>query len=211
MPKERREVSFWDSFHSLYQMGPAKHRTYLLERMRQLGIESFLDVGCGTGPLYQLNGLLERPFWYKGTDYSWAMIEQCHKHFPGGNFEVQDARKLKEKDNSWDGVVLMHCLDHLDDYKAAINEATRVAKKYVVIILWRDFVGEYTHLNNKNRMNKNEGEPDWEDTYLQEYSKEALYDAFKEAKLKVIEETSGEVINDPGKYNFIFWLEKYDQ
>lgn len=215
MPKER---TFWDSFHSQYQMGPSKHRLYLLDKMLELGVENFLDVGCGTGPLYDLvantPGLPgsftdnKWPFHYKGTDYSWAMIEQAQKAFPEGDFEVQDARKLKEHDTSWDAVVLMHCLDHLDDYQAAINEAARVSKKYVVIILWRNFAAVGTNLNNKNRMNKNEGEPDWEDTHLQEYSREALEEAFKKAGLRVIEETSGEVINDPGKYNFIFWLEK---
>lgn len=198
------EKTFWDSFHTQYQMGNAKHRQYLLDRMRELDVVSFLDVGCGTGPLYELN----KHFIYKGVDYSWAMIEQCQKHFPEGDFDVQDARKLREPDNSWDCVVLMHCLDHLDDYKAAIREAARVSRRYVVIILWRDFVSDGTRLNNKNRMNKNDGDPDWEDTHLQEYSKEALYEAFKESGLRVIEETSGEKINDPGKYNYIFWLEK---
>lgn len=204
----KKEVSFWDSFHSLYQHGPAKHRTYLLNRLEELGVDSFLDVGCGTGPLYELNQQLESPFVYKGTDYSWAMIEQAQQHFPKGDFEVQDARKLTERDGSWDAVVLMHCLDHLDDYKAAIREAARVSNKYVVIILWRSFVGSGTNLNDKNMMNKEPGESPWQDTYLQEYSREALLEAFKLAKLKVIDETSGDKVNDPGKYNFIWWLEK---
>jgi SAM-dependent methyltransferase len=209
-----KERTFWDSFHSQYQMGPSKHRNYLLTRMKELGINSFLDVGCGTGPLYDLiknrppQGTFAWKFKYKGTDYSWAMIEQCKLHFVEGNFEVQDARKLNEKDSSWDAVVLMHCLDHLDDYQAAIREATRVAKKYVVIILWRDFVGAGTHLNDKNMMNKNEGDEPWEDTHLQEYSRETLAEEFEKNGLKIIEETSGEAVNDPGKYNFIYWLEK---
>lgn len=205
----RKERTFWDSFHSSYQMGPSKHRLYLLNRMKELGVGGFLDVGCGTGPLYDLNK--DFKFSYKGTDYSWAMIEQCELAFPEGDFEVQDARKLKEKDNSWDAVVLMHCLDHLDDYKAAIREAARVSSKYVVIILWRDFVGADTHLNDKNMMNKEPGDEPWEDTYLQEYSREALEAAFRESGLRIIEETSGEEINDPGKYNFIYWLEKEEQ
>lgn len=212
--ESRKEVVFWDSFHSLYQMGPSKHRTYLLDKLKELKVESFLDVGCGTGPLYDL--IKNSPsnvgwnFNYKGTDYSWAMIEQCQKHFPNGDWEVQDARELNEASNSWDAVVLMHCLDHLDNYQAAIQEATRVAKKYVVIILWRNFAAVGTNLNNKNMMNKNPGEEPWEDTHLQEYSREVLLEEFAKNNLKIIEETQGEVINDPGKYNYIFWLEKYE-
>jgi ubiquinone/menaquinone biosynthesis C-methylase UbiE len=206
-----KERTFWDSFHSQYQMGDSKHRSYLLNNLRYvLKAESMLDVGCGTGPLYQLIKEKKLRLKYKGTDYSWAMIEQCQLHFPEGDFEVQDARKLEENAGSWDAVVLMHCLDHLDDYQSAIREAARVAKKYVVIVLWRDFVTDGTRLNDRNMMNKEEGEKPWEDTYLQEYSREVLEEEFKKNNLKIIEETSGEVINDPGKYNFIYWLEKND-
>ncbi len=205
---QNKERTYWDSFHSLYQHGPAKHRTYLFKRLEELGVDGFLDVGCGTGPLYELNIQLQSPFVYKGTDYSWAMIEQAKKAFPDGDFEVQDARKLLEKDGTWDAVVLMHCLDHLDNYKAAISEAARVSNKYVVIILWRDFVSGGTRLNNRNMMNKNEGDEPWEDTHLQEYSRESLWEAFSLANLKVVEEVGGEVINDPGKYNWMVVLEK---
>lgn len=199
-----KERTFWDTFHSLYQHGPNKHRLYLLKKMKELGCESFLDVGCGTGPLYELN---KDELKYKGTDYSWAMIEQAKKHFPDGDFEVQDARKMTEKDNSWDCVVSMHCLDHLDDHRSAIKELARVAKKYVIIVLWRGFVGQ-DRINDRNMMNKSEGEKPWEDTYLHEYSKEDLVREFAINKLKVIEEVSGDEINDPGKYNWLVVLEK---
>jgi len=142
--------TYWDTFETPYQMGPQKHRLYLMGKMKELGIESFLDVGCGTGPLYELNK--DYGLKYKGTDYSPAMIEIAKESFPEGDWEVQDARKLTEKDNSWDAVVLMHALDHLDDYQAAIFEAARVTSKYVIIILWRSFVAEGVNLNDRNTM-----------------------------------------------------------
>lgn len=199
-----KERTFWETFHSLYQHGPAKHRTYLLKRMHELGVKSFLDTGCGTGPLYELN---KDELKYKGTDYSWAMIEQAKQHFPEGDFEVQDARKLTEPDGSWDCAVSMHCLDHLDDHKAAIAELARVSRKYVIIILWRPFVGQ-DRINDRNMMNKNEGEKPWEDTYLHEYTRDDLLAEFEKNGLTIIEELNDERINDPGKYNWMVVLEK---
>jgi len=175
--------------------------------MKELGVKSFLDTGCGTGPLYELN---KDELKYKGTDYSWAMIEQAKQHFPEGDFEVQDARKLTEPDGSWDCAVSMHCLDHLDDYKAAIAELARVSRKYVIIILWRPFVGQ-DRINDRNMMNKNEGEKPWEDTYLHEYTREDLVAEFEKNGLTIIEELNDERINDPGKYNWMVILEKHDK
>jgi len=214
-------VNFWESedFEQPYQMGMMPHREYLLDLLQEYGVRSILDDGCGTAPLYQLIKETGVPtsdmvtmikrwkFKYKGTDYSRTMIETCKREFPEGDFEVEDARKLTESDNSWDCVVLMHALDHLDDYQAAIKEAARVSKRYVCIILWRGFEqNQYTHLNDRNTFGKKEGEEPWKDTYLQEFSKEALNDAYKLAGLKIVHEK--EIGGDYSKYNYLVSLEK---
>jgi len=200
--------TFWDSFEGLYQMGWSKHRGYLLDWMKSNNVSSFLDVGCGTGPLYELNRDEKYQLRYKGTDYSWAMIDVANEHFPEADpkFEVQDARKLTEPDNSWDCVVLMHCLDHLDDYKAAISEATRVSSKYVIIVLWRPFVADGERLNDRNMMNKEPNEKPWEDTYLHEYSRDLLETEFKKNNLKIIELVTGPEINDGNQCNIMYIL-----
>lgn len=201
--------SFWDSFESPYQMGPQKHRTYMLDLLAEYGVESLLDVGAGTGPVYELIVQRHQPIIYKGTDYSPAMIEIAKELFPEGNWEVEDARDLDEIDNTWDCVLLMHALDHLDNYQAAIAEAARVAKRYVCIILWRPFTAEGTNLNDRNMMNKKDGEEPWEDTHLQEYSKEALETEFQKNLLKIVHIAEGEAINsDASHYNFLYLLEK---
>ncbi len=204
--------NFWDSFEGRYQMGEQKHRVYMLDLLKEKGIESLLDDGCGTAPIYELITNNEDGRWdnikkYLGTDYSPAMIEICKKEFPYGQFSIEDARHLSQQDGTYDCVLLMHALDHLDDYKAAIKEAARVSKKYVCIILWRGFVAEGTHLNDRNMMGKKEGENPWEDTYLQEYSQQALEDAFADAGLSIEEIAQGDKINsDHSKYNFLYLL-----
>lgn len=214
--------NYWDYLSSngqTYQMGAQSHRVYLLDVLKQLAVKSILDVGCGTGPIYQLiKDTLqdEVPRWhfkYKGTDYSEGMIEVCKKEFPKGDWEVQDARHLLEKDNSWECVLLMHCLDHLDDYQMAIKEASRVAKKYVLIVLWRGInynEGAVNNLNDKNMYGKEEGEEPWEDTHLQDFAYEPLRRAFDEAGLRVVFKEDGEVVNKEGRYNTVILLDKSD-
>lgn len=223
LPDNFKARTYWESedFSRPYQMGAQKHRIYLLDLLKQKGVYNLLDVGCGTGPIYQLiketwdttdDGITELPRWkftYKGTDYSRQMIATAQELFPDGNFEVQDARQLSEKDNSYDCVLLMHALDHLDNYQAAIKEAARVSKKYVCIVLWRGFVNQGTNLNPRNTYGKQEGEAPWEDTYLQEYSKESLEEAFQEAGLVIEEIAEGDNLNsDQSHYNFLYLLRK---
>jgi hypothetical protein len=99
-------------------------------------------------------------------------------------------------------------LDHLDDYQSAINEAARVAKKYVLIVLWRGFTNSgQNNLNDRNDFGRDDG-GHWEDTHLQDYSKERLLEAFQKAGLKLEFETSGVEINHEGKNNTLFLLSK---
>lgn len=208
----KKPRTYWDTFDTSYQMGEQKHRAYMLDLLKEKGVMSLLDVGMGTAPIFDLIVNNPEHRWdnikqYKGTDYSYAMVDVAKEMFPYGHFEVQDARSLKEAPNSWDCVLLMHSLDHLDDYQAAIAEAARVAKKYVCIILWRGFVNEGTNLNPRNMYGKEEGEEPWEDTYLQEYSREALDEEFKKNNLQVELEVNGDEINsDQSKYNWLVLL-----
>ena len=49
MDKIRR--TYWESedFAVQYQMGPQKHRIYILDKLADLRVNTLLDVGCGTG------------------------------------------------------------------------------------------------------------------------------------------------------------------
>lgn len=193
--------TYWDTFNGAYQMGRMTHRMFLLNKFIELGDKRFLDVGCGTGPLYEIIKDDNLGLEYKGVDYSYAMIDVCRNLFPEGNFEVGDARDLQEEDNHWDAVVLMHSLDHLDDYQSAIKEACRVAKNHVFLILWRSLLEKGTHLNSINTMGRDDP---WEDTHLQEYSREVLVDEFSKNGFKVLEEVADDRVNEPGRHNYLF-------
>ncbi len=180
----------------------------MLDRLKEKGVKSILDVGCGTGPLYEIIRNMKYPFFYKGTDYSKHFIECAKTLFPDTHFEEEDMRSLTEKDHSWDCVVMLHSLDHVKEYDQVIKEAARVAQRYVCIVLWRAFAPE-VHINDRNMICKEPGDDPWEDTYLMQYSKEALETEFKKNGLIIDEVAEGEVLNsDHSKYNFMYLLRK---
>lgn len=213
---DKIERTYWDysDFSQPYQMGPEIHRLYILDKLKELKVTTLLDVGCGTGPIYDLlvnfdtEGRWNNIIRYKGIDYSWRMIETAKRILPYGDFKVGDARRIVEPDNCWDGVLLMHSLDHLDNYPAAIAEAVRVSKKYIIICLWRSFVNEGTNLNDRNMYSKKEGEEPWEDTHLQDYSKDALIKEFDKYGLIDVDFNDGEEVNEKGEHNIVWILKK---
>lgn len=209
----RQYRTFWDyvaGTGGLYQMGNSIYRNYILNKLKEFKVESILDEGCGTAPIYQL--IKENPdkwnFKYKGTDLANEMISVAKKAFPEADLEYQDARHPTELDNSWDAVLLIDCLDHADDYKTIIKEASRMSKKYVIISLWRSLKAEGTNLNDKNMMNLNPGDEPWEDTHLQEYSKQSLMTEFEKNNLTLLEMTQGPEVNEPGKDRSVWILQK---
>lgn len=207
---------YWDSIDKPYQMGAQKHRLYMLDLLRDKGAKSLLDVGCGTGPIYDLVVNNEEERWdnitkYKGTDYSEDMIRSCKEQFPYGDFEVQDGRDLMENDETWECVLLLHALDHVKEYQQVIKEAARVSSKYVCIVLWREFAHEGVAINDRNMMGKEEGQEPWEDTYLMQFSTESLETEFKKNGLVIEAVAEGEQLNSgQSRWNFLYLLRKKD-
>jgi len=81
---------------------------------------------------------------YKGIDLTKDFIEGARIDFPEALWEVGDARKLREPNESWDVVTLYHVLEHLPypGWKDAIREGVRVAKRLVIVTIWRGLAEE---------------------------------------------------------------------
>ena len=110
---------------------------------------SFLDVGCGPGieyeNLFAANRLARVR--YKGIDYSENFIKACKANFPNADFEVQNALSLQEPDKSWDLVLLRHVLEHCPGYERPIREAFRVARKLIVINMYKGLLEGLDQIN----------------------------------------------------------------
>lgn len=200
---------YWDIVDVPYQMGVQKHRLYVLDLLKSKKVKSILDVGCGTGPIYDLIVKNKYKFEYKGVDYSPNFITWAGREF-GDMFELADARQLNEANGSYDCVLLMHSLDHVKEWQKVLAEAERVSRKYVCVVLWRMFRTDGdVQINDRNTMGKAEGEDPWEDTYLLQFAPEPLEEEFKRLGLKIEETAEGEQLNsDQSRYNFMYLLRK---
>lgn len=141
--------------------------------------ESFLDIGCGSGTTIDAIDAIKRDVKYKGVDFIESTIEWLKKQYPSREFEVQDARQLKEADRSWDIVWSRHVIDHLESFEKAIDEQCRVANKRVICVLWYSFTNADEHSikpifdNGKT----------YADEYLNQFSKKKVK-AYLEEKCK---------------------------
>lgn len=106
-----------------------------LEELLQ-GVEGrVLDVGCGTGRIFDLLGDVD----YVGIDSSEEMIREARKG--GGRFLVGDGLDLPFPDNEFDAVVSIATLHHIPSRKLRrrfVQEMRRVLKPEgkIIITVW---------------------------------------------------------------------------
>lgn len=101
--------------------------------------DSVLDLGCGIGALKSLLPNNE----YLGLDYSETAIRVARERNPGTEFQVFDARNLRElAENSADVVVMRHFLESQENWREAVEQSFRIANKKVIINMRRNFSHE---------------------------------------------------------------------
>ena len=145
--------------HRNYHRGTNKSREKLFEYIKKG--DSVLDVGCGSGFVYENFKNANVDIKYKGVDLTKNFIEGAKLDFPETEWEVQNAQKLKEKNESWDVVLLYHVLELCPNWQKAVEEALRVAKKRVIINFWHGYT-------------------DYDKKLVTKYGNEQAYDYLKE-------------------------------
>jgi 2-polyprenyl-6-hydroxyphenyl methylase/3-demethylubiquinone-9 3-methyltransferase len=105
---------------------------YIRETLAREGVKPgarILDVGCGGGLI--ANPLAADGCRVVGVDRSASSLDAARTHVPAGadaRYAVADALKLPEPDASFDAVLMMDLLEHLDEPARAVVEAARVLK-----------------------------------------------------------------------------------
>ena len=105
----------------------------MLRKAKNLNATTVLDVGCGEG--FTLLRLKNENIGQKlsGIDNNEQAIAYANKNYPELEIKKGDVYKLPYKDNSFDLVLCMEVLEHLDKPLVALEELKRVSKKYVLL------------------------------------------------------------------------------
>lgn len=104
------------------------HSQFMVDLAQKHAGSQILDVGCGTG----VNSieLKKRGFECTGIEIESQYVEQANQHIPA--FQMS-AQSLQFPDKSFDTILMVEVLEHLEDPEKAISEAARVARKNVIL------------------------------------------------------------------------------
>lgn len=136
-----------DEYETLYRNHPRVHAgtdnsTACIRRIEQ-AIEgtSVCDVGCGTGALlthiHAAHPDLAR---LVGVDF----VVDDAAAIPGVEYVAAKIESLPFRDGEFDTVVCTHVIEHVLEYKAAIAELRRIARKRLIIVVPREREYRYT-------------------------------------------------------------------
>jgi SAM-dependent methyltransferase len=143
-----------EEYDELYRLHPRVHEDTdnslaCLQRIAADAIgSSICDVGCGTGALLtHVRREAPAPFAEMvGVD----MIEPDKPIGDGITFVRGWVEDLHFADKSFDTVVCTHVIEHILDFRRAIAELRRIARRRLIIVVPREREGIYTfnpHLN----------------------------------------------------------------
>lgn len=134
-------------YEDLYRRHPRVHdetdnsRACIARAAQDLVGPSVCDVGCGTGAL--LRHFLEKRHDVErlvGIDFAVRDAESV----PGIEFVAGRIESLPFADRHFDTVICTHVIEHILDYRAAIAELRRVARRRLIVIVPREREYRYT-------------------------------------------------------------------
>lgn len=149
LAKFRKRAPFLsdEEYEDLYKNHPRVHEgtdnsQACIDRIAEAIMgDSVCDVGCGTGFLLQkLSELRPEVTNLTGVDFA---IDDASS-LPGIEYVAAKVEDLPFEDNAFDTVICTHVIEHILDYRAAIAELRRVARRKLIIVVPREREYIYT-------------------------------------------------------------------
>jgi SAM-dependent methyltransferase len=137
IPRRQYEWAVHPELEKFRKGQPCQPFDALIQTLREIPEElpdnaRLLDVGAASGYYREVLRIAGYSFNYTGIDSSRAFQRLALELYPDIDFDLGDACSLPYHDGWFDLVLSGAVLMHLPDYKKAIQEAERVASKYVI-------------------------------------------------------------------------------
>ena len=154
---------------------------------------NILDVGTAIGdyPKY-LTEKCDKNFDVVGLDSSKNMIEVAIKNAPKAKFEVMDMRKLDFPEKTFDAIICMATLIHVDD-----KETLKILKKFDSILKEHGMIiiNVMEHLKGEKEMYEKEPFNPKYNTYFNQYTKKFFEDWFTENGYTILNVIDNPIFN----------------
>ncbi len=152
-----------------------------------------LDVGTAIGdyPKYLIEKC-NKDFKVIGIDSSENMINVAMKNAPKANFQVMDMRSLDFSDNSFNAIICLATLIHVDD-----DTAIKILEKFDSMLKDNGLIiiNVMEHISgNKEIYEKEPFNPKY-NTYFNRYTKTFFIDWFKEKDYEIIDIIDNPIFN----------------
>lgn len=120
--------------------GEAQHREQLTDLISRWVPElkgAFLEVGCGTGLIYeQLQKKSVTAINYTGVDTSLQMLQTARKDFPEARFLYGDGFELVFREGEFDCVLCLEVTGHVPHVPLLVRELLRVTNNTCIFTVW---------------------------------------------------------------------------
>jgi SAM-dependent methyltransferase len=99
---------------------------------------SVLDVGCGTGVMFELLRTRWPDLDYTGIDVTGEFVEEARRRYPAdaARFERRSLFELDGWGRVFDAVLARHVLEHLPDYRPAVQQLWWRARRKLLLVFY---------------------------------------------------------------------------
>jgi SAM-dependent methyltransferase len=102
------------------------------------GMTSVLDVGCGTGVMFELCRERWPDIDYLGIDVTAQFVAAARQRFPAdvARFQEGSLYELAKVPGVYDAVLCRHILEHLPDWEPAVQRMYERARRKVIVVFY---------------------------------------------------------------------------
>ena len=102
------------------------------------GMTSVLDVGCGTGVMFELLRERRPDLDYLGIDVTAQFVAAARERFPAdaARFREGSLYDLDRLPGEFDAVLCRHILEHLPDYTPAVQRMYARARRKLIVVFY---------------------------------------------------------------------------